>query len=128
MEAIISKNYQEFNVLALYRSLSFVDTSNFIKSLETYFLNKNIKNITIVGGDFIIDLINNIDLKVICFADDTVPLFDDNFIDKFYNKVNYGLALVKKWMDNKLSESNTKKSCYLHFSIKVIILDNSTYK
>lgn len=42
----------------------------------------------------------NINGKVICFADDTVLIYNDNSIDKLYDKANAGLALVKQWLDN----------------------------
>lgn len=38
----------------------------------------------------------NFDGEVICFADDTVLLFNDNSMDNLYDKANAGLKIVKK--------------------------------
>jgi len=51
-------------------------------------------------GPILFSLYVNFDGKVICFTDDTVLLFNDNSIDKLYNKANSCLELVKQWPDN----------------------------
>lgn len=58
-----------------------------------------------------------IDGKVICFANDTGLLFNNNSINKFYVQAFAGLTLVKKLLDKSSLELNLDKSCYLYFSI-----------
>jgi len=50
----------------------------------------------------------NIDGKIICFADDTVLLFNDKSLDKLYEKTNDRLSLAKQWLDNNSLQLNVE--------------------
>jgi len=74
----------------------------------------------------------NIDGKIICFADETVLLFNDKSLDKLHDKTNEGLSLVKYWLFgyiiiNNSLQLNIEKSYYLHFSINNLSIDDIKY-
>lgn len=63
-------------------------------------------------------------MVMICFADDTVLLYNDKSIDIHYDKADIGLVLVNQWLDN----NSLQQSCYLYFSINKLYTDMSKYK
>lgn len=56
--------------------------------------------------------------KIICFADDTVLLLKNHCLDGLYKMAGESLTIVKNWLDNNSLEINMDKTKYIHFGIK----------
>jgi len=81
---------------------------------------------TVLGPLLFIIYINgllniNVDVEIICYADDTAILIHSSSTESLNIKANNVIKDIKDWFDNNLLELNLNKSKYIHFNINSVV-------
>lgn len=62
----------------------------------------------------------NIDVKIICFADDTIIFIQEEIMSGLYNKANLVFKKIKLWFDNNFLELNLDKTIIFNVQKEII--------
>lgn len=67
----------------------------------------------------------NFDTKIICIAEDTIILVQEEIITGLYNKANQVFKNLKLWFDNNFLELNLEKTKHIIFRIQKKVINHN---